>query len=38
MLLVEDEDPFVQRVHSVLMYETNRRTNDPYSGKYLVAM
>ena len=38
MFMVEDGDPFVQGVHSVLTYKTSRRTKDQYAGKHLVAV
>jgi len=38
MLMMEDGAPFVQGVHSTLMYETSRRGKDQYAGKYLVAV
>ena len=38
MLVVEDGDPFVQGIHSVLHYETSRKAGDPHAGKFLVAV
>jgi hypothetical protein len=38
MLMIKEGSPFVQSVHSVLMYGTTRRAKDPYTGKYLVAV
>ena len=38
LLIVEDGDPYVQGLHSVLTYKTSRKTGDPHAGKYLVAV
>ena len=38
LLMVEDGDPFVHGLHSVLTYETSRKKGDPHGGKYLVTV
>ena len=37
LLMVEDGDPFVQGLHSVLNCETSRKTGDLHAGKFLLA-